>query len=299
MEPKLNPHDREVFRRALTALNRERVRYVVAGAFALNHYTGVWRYTKDLDVFCEPIASQGALSALARAGFQTYVEEKHWLGKAVLHDTLVDVIWAGGNWATFVDEGWFGRAHVGRVLGIDVLVASPEDIVLSKAYVAGRERFDGADIAHLIHACGEAFNWDDLAVRFGDHWPLLLHYMVLFRFVYPEDRETAPARIVHELAMRIGTEDETTDGLTFRGPLLDRYGYLHDLHAHGRPDPREVLAARAGLPVADVKRRRLLDKLALEDGRVTPSRPNGRSTRPTVRARKPRDKRHALSAHDR
>ena len=267
-EPRLDPRARAAFQEGLEALRSADVPFVIAGAFALHHHTGIWRDTKDLDLFCEPAAAAAVLAALAGARFATYVEERHWLGKAVREGVLIDVIWAGGNWATVVDPAWLAHARPAVLLGGSVRMAAPEDIILSKAYVAGRERFDGTDIAHLVHACGRAFDWEALVGRFGDHWPLLLHYLVLYRFVYPEDRDVVPAWVIHGLAARIGTEAEVTDGLAFRGPLLDRYGYLHDLDVHGRPDPREVLAARAGLPVADVVLRRHLDGQALAGGRV-------------------------------
>jgi hypothetical protein len=265
VEPKLDPHARGIFREALRALQAADARFVVAGAFATFHYTGFWRNTKDLDLFCMPADAAGILEVLSRVGFTTHVEEKHWLGKAVRQDVLVDVIWGGGNWATFVDEHWFDHAVDGKVLEVPVLVAPASDMILSKAWVAGRERFDGADIAHLIRACGHNLDWDDLVERFGDHWALLLHYLVLYRFVFPAERDLVPTGLIHELAARIGTEDEVRDGLPFRGPLVDRYAYLHDL-AGGLPDPRIEIARRAGYPEEAVDRRRELDAEALEQG---------------------------------
>lgn len=268
MEPQIDGRTRQVFRRAIDRLKAERVPFVVAGAFALNHYTGIWRNTKDLDLFCEPGVARRALDVLAAAGFETAVEEEHWLGKAFFSEVMVDLIWGGGNWATQVDPHWFDRAREGKLFGRKVLVAPAEDIILSKAYVAGRERYDGTDIAHLIHAQGHTFDWPDLVARFGDHWALLLQYLVLYRFVYPGDRDVVPASLIHELAGRIGTDAELGDGLAFRGPLVDRYAYLHDLRFGGRADPRVAMAERAGLPVEAVERRRLLDAEALDSGRV-------------------------------
>jgi hypothetical protein len=268
MEPRIDAGVRRIFHQALDALDEHRVPFVVAGAFALNHYTGVWRNTKDLDVFCEPRHAGRALAALASAGFQTVTEEAHWLGKAFQGDAMVDVIWGGGNWATFVDADWFRHARRGKILGRRAAIAPPEDIILSKAYVAGRERYDGTDIAHLIHACSDQIDWDRMVARFGDHWALLLQYLVLYRFVYPEARDRVPAELVRKLAARIGTDDELADGLSFRGPLVDRYAYLHDLRYEGRVDPREIVAARAGYPVSTVRRRRELDSVALDGGKV-------------------------------
>ena len=43
-----------MFRETLMLLNRCRVPYVVAGAFALQVHTGIWRFTKDIDLFLTP-----------------------------------------------------------------------------------------------------------------------------------------------------------------------------------------------------------------------------------------------------
>lgn len=268
MDPRLEPETIEVFRRALRAMQRSGVPFLVGGAFAVNKYTGIWRNTKDLDLFTRPEDGPRALEVLAKAGFETYVQEKHWLGKALDGEHMVDVIWGGGNWATYVDDHWFEHAEPGEVCGIDVLLAPAQDIILSKAWVAGRERFDGADISHLIRARGHRFDWDDMVARFGDHWALLLQYMVLYRFVYPEAPEHAPAHIIQKLSSWIGTEKEYADNLPFRGILLDRYAYLHDLRFEGRPDPGEEIARRAGFDPADVQRRRRLDAAALDAGLV-------------------------------
>jgi hypothetical protein len=272
MEPTLDRETAAVFRRALCALIDADVPFVVAGAFAVNHYTGIWRNTKDLDLFVQPQYAQPALDALATAGFDTRVQERHWLGKGVLDGQIVDIIWGGGNWATVVDEHWFQHAARGRLLGVDVMMAPASDMILSKAYVAGRERFDGADIMHLIRARGHTFDWDDLVVRFGDHWALLLHYMILYRFVYPRESEHAPIGVVRKLARRLGSEAEEADGLPFRGLLLDRYAYLHDLRYAGLADPAVAIAEKAGQDIDAVHRRRLADARAFDAGKVY--RPN-------------------------
>jgi hypothetical protein len=266
VKPELDLNSRTVFEKALRVLVEEEARFLVAGAFATNFYTGIWRNTKDLDLFCQPEWGPKILEILARHGFETHIEEEHWLGKATRDGELVDVIWGGGNWCTFVDEHWFTYAERGTILDVDVLVAPVSDMILSKAWVAGRERFDGADITHLIRARGRQMDWDDLVARFGDHWQLLLQYLILFRFVYPRERDLVPLRLIQELTARIGTEDEVRDGLGFRGPLVDRYAYLHDLAHEGLPDPREEIARRAGKAVGHVERRRDLDGEALAAG---------------------------------
>ncbi len=46
--------EREIYKRALEALNAANIPYVVAGAYAIYEHTGIYRKTKDLDLFFEP-----------------------------------------------------------------------------------------------------------------------------------------------------------------------------------------------------------------------------------------------------
>ena len=48
-----------------------------------------------------------------------------------------------------------------------------------------RERFDGADIAHLVQANAERIDWKLLLERFGNHWRVLLSHLTMFGFVEP------------------------------------------------------------------------------------------------------------------
>src|SRR3954463_2681224 len=61
--------ERDVYRRALQALNDASIPYVVAGAYAIYEHTGIYRQTKDLDLFVEPTAVVSAARALREAGF--------------------------------------------------------------------------------------------------------------------------------------------------------------------------------------------------------------------------------------
>src|SRR6478609_9023056 len=67
--------EREVYRRALKALNDAAVPFVVAGAYAIYEHTGIYRQTKDLDVFVEPSQVIRAAKALHEAGFVMRLED--------------------------------------------------------------------------------------------------------------------------------------------------------------------------------------------------------------------------------
>ena len=73
-----------------------------------------------------------------------------------------------------------------------VQIAPAEETIWSKAFVMERERFDGADVAHLILGHGDKLDWQRLLERFGPHWRVLLAHLVLFGFIFPSARSRVP-----------------------------------------------------------------------------------------------------------
>ena len=46
-----------------------------------------------------------------------------------------------------------------NVLGVIVRLSPAEEMIWSKAFIMERERYDGADISHLIRACQGRLDW--------------------------------------------------------------------------------------------------------------------------------------------
>ena len=111
------------------------------------------------------------------------------------------MIFSSGNGLAVVDETWFEHATEQNVLGLTVLVAPAEESLWSKAFVMERERFDGADVAHIILAYGDRLDWHRLLERFGPHWRVLLAHLILYGFIYPE-RALPSAHLGHARAAR-------------------------------------------------------------------------------------------------
>jgi hypothetical protein len=113
-------------------------------------------------------------------------------------------------------------------------------MIWSKAYIMERERYDGADIAHLIRARGPGLDWERLLRRFGPHWRVLMSHLVLYGFVYPCDRDAIPGAVIRRLAERLGEELDAPapDENLCRGTLLSRYQYRIDLDEWGYRDGR-------------------------------------------------------------
>jgi hypothetical protein len=236
----LDPQTRAFYRQALDALRQADVPFLVGGAYALNHYTGIVRHTKDFDLFIRRGDVPRVLAALAGIGCRTEVTFEHWLGKAFKGDDFVDVIFNSGNGLCPVDDGWFAHAEAGTVLGEPVGLCPAEEMIWQKAYIMERERYDGADVNHLIRARGPRLDWARVVARFGDNWRVLLSHLVLFGFVYPAERDKVPSHVLTELTRRLTAEVRAggEDGQVCRGTVLSREQYLTDTAAWGYQDAR-------------------------------------------------------------
>lgn len=232
-------HKVEVFRRALLALRGSNLRFLVGGAYALAAYTGVTRPPKDLDVFCHPDDAPRLLEALADAGFDTVLPYPHWLGKALEGHVYIDVIYGSSNGIAVVDEEWFTHAPHGELMGVPVPFCPPEETIWSKAWVMDRERFDGADIAHLVRATAEDLDWARLVRRFGEeHAPVLLCHLLLFAFVYPGERDRIPSWVQRSLLESVARQQVPASPNVCRGPLFSGEQYRIDVERWGYSDAR-------------------------------------------------------------
>ena len=138
-----------------------------------------------------------------------------------------------------MDDEWFANAVRDESLGFPVRLMPIEEMIWSKAFLMERERFDGADVLHLIRARQKDINWPRLLSRFGEHWRVLLSHLVLFPYVYPN--EPAPQDVIDELLDRAKHEPKADEGIRLcRGPLLSRAQYLVDVERWNYVDAREV-----------------------------------------------------------
>ena len=230
----------ECYRDAIRALREASVEFLIGGAYSFARYTGIVRHTKDLDVFIRPGDRDRALAALAAAGYRTEVTYTHWLAKAHRGPYFIDLIYSSGNGAAPVDDGWFEFATAGEVCGEPVRLCPPEESVWSKAFIMERNRYDGADIAHVLQAVGDRLDWRRLLDRFGPNWRVLYSHLVLFGFVYPAERDRVPGWVLRELNGRLRAElqaDPPTDRVC-QGTLLTATQYLPDVERRGYEDAR-------------------------------------------------------------
>ena len=79
-------------------------------------------------------------------------------------------------------------------------------MIWSKAFIMERERFDGADVLHVILRCGGALDWPRLLRRFDTHWRVLFSHLVVFGFVYPGEQTSIPPWVMDQLLARMQNE---------------------------------------------------------------------------------------------
>jgi hypothetical protein len=243
------------YQRGMRALEENGVPFLVGGGLALALYCGVRRNTKDLDLFVVERDAQRALDVLARTGFRTEMLFPHWLGKAYAEDGqhFVDIIFNSGNGLAAVDAEWFEHATPATAYGLPVRLCPIEETLWCKAFVMERERYDGADVAHLLLANAAGLDWERLLRRFGEHWRVLLSHLVLFGYAFPASATRIPAWVTDELWARLSRESlQPQLGVATplcRGTLLSREQYLLDLSRgcrdarlppHGTMSPQAV-----------------------------------------------------------
>lgn len=215
---------------AIQRLNEAGVPYLIGGAYALFHYTGIVRDTKDLDLMVLQRDVQRALEVLARGGYRTELTDDVWLAKAYGENGFIDFIFGSRNGCAMVDETWFAYAKQATLLGQPCRVAPAEEVIWMKSYVNARDRFDGADINHMLYRLGPQLDWPRLVRRFGEHGELLLAHLVLYQFVFPGARSRVPSWVYQELARKFMAQIEAGDDPhnICRGYVLAADEYAHD-----------------------------------------------------------------------
>ncbi len=223
-----------LFREVLLLLEDKRIPFTVSGAFALKQHTGICRDTKDLDLFLSAKDASRALACLHKQGFKIEVRDPVWLAKAHRDSYFVDLITGMSNGVITVDASWIKRSVPAEVVGVQTRVLAPEELIASKLFVTRRERFDGADIAHVIYGTRGKLDWERLFKRVGEHWEILLWALLLFRYVYPAQSNYVPAQVWQDLIGRLAASIANPNlKENFRGSLIDELMFAIDMQEWG------------------------------------------------------------------
>jgi hypothetical protein len=196
-----DPKTRAFYVDVMRMMDQEKIPYAVGGGYAMAYYTGIARNTKDLDIFVKPADRDRTLQAARERGHRTEFFFEFWIAKILEKDSdaFVDVLYSSGNGICVVDDDWFKNSIRCDVLGYETRLVPPEEQLWSKAFVQDRDRFDGADVNHLILGRGKNFDWNRLLTRFRGHERVLLAHVILFDYAYPSERDSVPQWVRQKL----------------------------------------------------------------------------------------------------
>ena len=248
----LAPVEAQLFRRWLEILRRSGIRYALGGAYAHYGVTGVWRDSKDLDAFVRPEDVRPALDAFAAAGFETELRDAHWLAKVHSPPHLLDILFAVRHMTRLrITDDWLGSSLAARFLGVPTRILAPEETIATKVYIANRDRFDGADILHIIRALQGEVDWQRLIDLLDGDEEIVFWHLILFSFAYPMHREWLPRELMRRAFERLQTAPALFGARAFRGMVLDPASFRVDVAEWGYRD------AGAQPPILDLEGRPL------------------------------------------
>jgi hypothetical protein len=163
----------DVFRRIVFHLDQRHIIYMLVGSFASTYY-GASRSTRDVDIVIETEPEQLALF-IGDLRRDDYYAELEAALQAQKNESLFNVIDNKSGWKVDLiirksrafSREEFQRRRTIMFSGIELSIASPEDVVISKlewAKVAGSER-QIEDAARILRA-----QWEALDVEYLRRW---------------------------------------------------------------------------------------------------------------------------------
>jgi len=228
----IDPEAYAFYRETLVTLSETGVDFLLGGGFAVCHYTGLRRDTKDMDIFLRGKDCPKVLKYFAEKGFETELTDVRWLAKIKKDKYYTDLIFDSVHGICTVDDQWFVHAMKGKFCQMETKIVPVEELIWCKSYVWNRERFDGADINHLILKQGKTLDWERLMLRMDAHWQILFAEVLMFQFIYPSEfQQIVPRWLFDELILRAQDQWILPPAVekVCRGPIIDSTQYQTDI----------------------------------------------------------------------
>lgn len=241
VEPEFGPDAEKFYKVVLKVLLKAKIPFLIGGTYAQAFYFEVDRSTKDMDIFCKAGDYPRILNTLKENGFKNVeIIDDRWLAKVWSNDNTytVDFIFGivAGTWP--INDESFKNAKRRRLFGFNVKICAPEEIIVSKMFMFNRKHFSGADIAHIILHCGKEINWKLIMSKVDPYWEVLFAHIIIFRFIYPSERENVPAWLLKEFVSRIEHQMDlpTPQDKVSRGTILSTNEFQIDIAKWGFRD---------------------------------------------------------------
>jgi hypothetical protein len=229
----ISPQQWAICKRAIDALNSEKVDFLLGGAYGLALYTGRLRDTKDADFFILPEHAPRAAAALARAGFQDYYTtcayDRRWIYRSTMDNFIVDLIFRMANRRSDIDDIWFQRAQEVTIHGDRLKVIPPEEMLWQKAYVLQRDRCDWPDVINIFYVSGHKLDWEHLINRARDDEKLIYGLLHVFDWLCPDRAARIPEFVRKRAGLPPAMVGEDPDITAHRAHLLDSRSWFAPL----------------------------------------------------------------------
>jgi hypothetical protein len=218
----------------------------------------------------KPDDQRQALNALVHAGFRTEYASpiaSARVSRGTDESGVIELAYRSPNGLGDVDDDWFRFAVSADVSGYPVRICPAEELLWREAFVQGRARHHGADVARVILRRGRTFDWQRLLRRFHGHERVLLAHCVLFGYVYPTEQSCVPDWVLDYLNAAVRHEAEPHMKLC-RGTLLSPDEYRAEIASGEFADGR--LKPHGALSVADLE---LIEQAACPDEPISSPAP--------------------------
>jgi Nucleotidyl transferase of unknown function (DUF2204) len=149
-------------KRAAGAIRDAEIPFMLGGGLAVWARGGP-KTEHDVDFFVKPDDAERAQQALVAMGFEAERPPEGWLLKAWDGNVLVDLIYEprGGP----IDDEWFERADELDVFAVTMLVASLDDVLVTKLLALSEQNLDYSSALEIARAVREQLDWDVIRAR--------------------------------------------------------------------------------------------------------------------------------------
>jgi Uncharacterised nucleotidyltransferase len=152
----------ETAKRAAAALRDAGIPFLLGGGLAVWARGGP-QTEHDVDFLVRPEDAERAQAALADAGMRPERPPEPWLLKAYGDGVLIDLIFDpnGGP----IDDSWFERGDELEVKAMPMLLASLEDVLVTKLLSLSEQEPDYSGVLEIARAVREQIDWDEVRRR--------------------------------------------------------------------------------------------------------------------------------------
>jgi hypothetical protein len=152
----------DTMKKAAGALRDAEVPFALGGGLAVWARGGA-KTEHDVDFFVKPEDAERAQQALVAAGLEPETPPEGWLLKAWDGNVLVDLIYEprGGP----ITDAWFERSDELDVYAVTMLVASLDDVLMTKLLALNEQNLDYSSVLEMARAVREQIDWDEVRRR--------------------------------------------------------------------------------------------------------------------------------------